>query len=89
MAVLQYFSEMSTKDFNLTYCIFEVGERITKLKWRVTNCFFLPLNCSKLEAEEQMTKKDMFVLLDMSSPNIPPLSFQWKQKMEGKKVWQE
>uniref|UniRef100_A0A7S1ZLS8 Uncharacterized protein n=1 Tax=Ditylum brightwellii TaxID=49249 RepID=A0A7S1ZLS8_9STRA len=82
----QYFSGMSTKDFSLTYCILEVGERTTKSKWKVTNHLFLCLNCSNLEAEEQMTKKDIFVLLDMSSP---PLSFQWKQEMEGKKVWQE
>eukprot|EP00957_Ditylum_brightwellii_P170532 12980995-Ditylum_brightwellii.AAC.1 len=69
----QYFSGMLTKDFNSMYCTLEVGEHMTKLKWRVTNHLFFHLNCSNLEAEEQMTKKDIFVLLDMSSPNIPLL----------------
>eukprot|EP00957_Ditylum_brightwellii_P080935 6156578-Ditylum_brightwellii.AAC.1 len=75
VAILKYFSGMSTKDFNSMYPIFEVGEHTTKLKWRVTNRLFLHLNCPDLDAEEQMRKKDIFVLLDMSSPNTPPL---WK-----------
>eukprot|EP00957_Ditylum_brightwellii_P207558 15353511-Ditylum_brightwellii.AAC.1 len=70
---MQYFSGMLTKDFSLTYCILEVGERTTKLKWRVTNHHFLGLNCSNLKAEEQMAKKGIFVFLVMSFPNIPPL----------------
>eukprot|EP00957_Ditylum_brightwellii_P051055 3870921-Ditylum_brightwellii.AAC.1 len=32
---------------------------------------FAHLNCSDLEAEEHMTKKEMFILLDKSSPNTP------------------
>eukprot|EP00957_Ditylum_brightwellii_P116483 8885161-Ditylum_brightwellii.AAC.1 len=34
------------------------------------------MNCSDFEAEELMTKRDIFILLDTSSPNIssPPIT---------------
>eukprot|EP00957_Ditylum_brightwellii_P182499 13902228-Ditylum_brightwellii.AAC.1 len=52
------------------YCVLEVGDRENLQKWKVTNPLLRHLNCSDLEAVENKTKKEIFVLLDKSSPGI-------------------
>ena len=69
----QYFCGMSKKEFLSTYCVLEVGDQVNLQRWKVTNRLFAHMNCSDLEVEETMTKKEIFVLLDKSSPNIPML----------------
>eukprot|EP00957_Ditylum_brightwellii_P176649 13454567-Ditylum_brightwellii.AAC.1 len=57
-------------DFLLTYCVLEVGDRGNLQKWKVTNGLFRHLNCSDLEVVENMTKKEILVLLDKALPGI-------------------
>eukprot|EP00957_Ditylum_brightwellii_P006957 526720-Ditylum_brightwellii.AAC.1 len=69
----QYFCGMSKTNFLLSYCVLEVSDRENLQKWKVVNCLFRHLNCSDLEAVENMTKMETFVLLDKSSLGIPVL----------------
>eukprot|EP00957_Ditylum_brightwellii_P009325 705530-Ditylum_brightwellii.AAC.1 len=57
-------------EWSATNLILEVGERKTPLKWSVTNCLFKHLQTDELVADEEMSKKQIFILLVKTSPGI-------------------
>eukprot|EP00957_Ditylum_brightwellii_P114302 8715170-Ditylum_brightwellii.AAC.1 len=65
-----FFEGMSKNEWSLTNLVLEVGERKTPLKWSVTNHLIKHLQTDELVADEEMSKKQIFALLDKKSPGI-------------------
>eukprot|EP00957_Ditylum_brightwellii_P190016 14466007-Ditylum_brightwellii.AAC.1 len=62
---------MDKEKFVQKNIIFEVSKKVSAPNWKVTNCLFKYIEDDALVIVEKISKKDIFILLGKSSPNIP------------------
>ena len=66
-----YFEFMEDQSYSSIKLVLGVGRKVTSRKWEVLNCMYSKIGTKDVSDDEEIIKKDLFIILDDISSNIP------------------